>query len=39
VAVAFTRDSKDPTFNVDNENAVFLGRIGLALYEYFAASE
>jgi beta-lactamase class A len=37
VAVAFTRDSQDLTFNPDNENALFLGRVGLALYDYFAA--
>lgn len=35
VAVAFTRDSKDLTFNMDNENAVFLGRVGRAIYDYF----
>jgi beta-lactamase class A len=38
VAVAFTRDSWDLTFNMDNENAVFLGRVGAALYEYFLVS-
>jgi beta-lactamase class A len=37
VAVAFTRDSRDLTFNPENENAVFLGRIGEAVYEYFSA--
>jgi beta-lactamase class A len=36
VAVAFTKDSKDLTFNPDNENAIFLGHVGRALYDYFA---
>ena len=35
VAVAFTRDSQDLSFNPDNENAVFLGRVGLAIHNYF----
>ena len=38
VAVAFTRDSRDLTFNPDNENAVFLGRVGRAIHDYFAAT-
>jgi beta-lactamase class A len=36
VAVAFTRDSKDLTFNPDNENAIFLGCVGRAVHDYFA---
>ena len=37
VATALTKDSRDLTFRVDNEAAVLLGRVGLALYEHFSA--
>ncbi len=36
VVAAFTWASADRTFNPDNENAVFLGRVGRALYDYFS---
>ncbi|MFO1055398.1 MAG: serine hydrolase [Dongiaceae bacterium] len=36
VAVAFTRDGRDLSFNPENENAVFVGRVGEAVYEYFS---
>jgi beta-lactamase class A len=36
VVAAFTHGGKDLGFSPDNEGAVFLGRIGLAIYDYFA---
>ncbi len=38
VVVGFTRDSRDLTFSPDNENAIFLGRVGLAIHDYFLRS-
>lgn len=35
VVAALTKDGKDLGFSAENENAVLLGRAGLALYEYF----
>jgi beta-lactamase class A len=38
VAVAFTRDSRDLSFDPENENAIFIGRVGRAIHDYFAGS-
>ena len=35
VVAALTKDGKDLGFNAENENAVLLGRAGLALYQHF----
>jgi hypothetical protein len=38
VAVALTRNGKDFGFQPENENAVMLGHVGRALYDYFKPS-